>query len=137
MKGLDQIVVGAGQQAADTVGVAAAAAEHDYGQRRVVAPGRAVGGADLAQDIEAREVRKPQIEQQQIGLLVVAVTQRVGGAVGRERLVAVGGQVIAKQLERRLVVLADDHRGELVDFGQHEDDNPDRSSGAPVRGMGD
>ena len=60
------------------------------------------------------------------------MAQRVGGAVGRQRVVAVGCEVIAQQLERRLVVLADDDGRELIDFGQHEDDNPAGPDDAPA-----
>src|SRR4051794_5306284 len=54
------------------------------------------------------------------GLVVAAEPQRVRRARRRQGAVAVRGQVIAEQLARRIIVLADDHRGDLFDVGQHD-----------------
>jgi hypothetical protein len=52
-------------------------------------------------------------------VLEVAQPQSVRGAGGRQGLVAVGLEVIAEQLERGLVVLADDDRCDLVNLREH------------------
>ncbi len=77
------VVVGAEVEAADPVGGAAAAGQDDDRQARVVAGVDAVGLADLAQDVEAGGVGQRQVEQQQVGMVVAAEAQRVGGARGR------------------------------------------------------
>ncbi len=75
--GLTTIVVGALGEPAHAVRLGAATAEHDHRQRRVVAADRALRGADLPEDVEARGVGQAQVEQQEVGLLVVAEAKRV------------------------------------------------------------
>jgi hypothetical protein len=116
---LGQVVVGALGEAPHAVGVRAAPAEHDHGQIGVVATGRAVGGADLAQHVEAGRVGQHQVEQKEVGLLVVTEAQGVGRARRRQGPVAIRGQVVAEQIERRRVVLANDDRRARFDLGQH------------------
>ena len=60
-------------------------------------------------DVDDEGVRRP----------VAAEPKRLLGGRGGERLVAVGAEVVAEQLPGRLVVLADDDRGELFDGRQH------------------
>ena len=96
---LRQVVVGPGVEAADLVGVAAAAGEDDHRQARVEAGVDAVGLADLAQDVEAGGVGQGEVEQEQVRVVVAAEAQRVGGAGRGHDAEAVGGEVVAEQLE--------------------------------------
>ena len=82
VEGLDDVVVGARDQPPHAVGVRAAPGEHDHREIGVVAAGRAVGPPDLAQDVEPRRVGQAQVEDEQVGLLEVAVAQGVRGALG-------------------------------------------------------
>jgi hypothetical protein len=116
---LGEVVVGALGEAAHAVGFRAAPAEHDHREVGVVAPGRAVSRADLPQNVETWRVGQQQVEKQEVGLLVVAEAQRVRSARRGQGAVTIGGQVIAQQLERRGVVLADDYGRALFDLGQH------------------
>ena len=74
---------------------------------------------ELAKDIDAARVRKSQLEHHQVGMAVSAEPQRVRGAGRRQCPIPVCGQVVAEQLPRRVVVVADHHRRELFDLGEH------------------
>jgi hypothetical protein len=49
--------------------------------------------------------------------------------------VSVGGQVVAEQVERRLLVLADHDGGELVDLWEHDCVNPGTGARAPLAAL--
>jgi hypothetical protein len=104
------VVVGPLCEAAHTIGLRGTAAEDDHRQLRVLAAGRALRGADLTQDLQAEGIREAKVEQQQLGLLVVAEAQSIGGRRRRKGPEAIGLEVIAQQFQSRRVVLADDDR---------------------------
>jgi hypothetical protein len=79
VEGLHDVVVRALGEAAHSVGVGAATAEDDHRQRRVVTAGRTLRGADLPEDVEPRGIGQAQVEQQEVGLLVMAEAKRVRG----------------------------------------------------------
>ena len=116
---LDEVVVGPELEAAHAVLVGAAAGEDDHRQAGVEARGDPVGVADLAQHVEPGRIGQREVEQQQVGVVVAAEPQRIGSARRRQHSEAVGGQVVAEQLERRRVVLADDQAGDLSSLGKH------------------
>ena len=116
---LDDVVVGADLEPPDPIGVGAPAGEDDHRKQGIKTRGDAVGLTDLPQDVEPGGVRQGQVEEQQIGLFVVTHPQRVGRARRRHRVEAVRGEVIAEQLEGRLVVLTDDDGRDLFSIGKH------------------
>jgi hypothetical protein len=117
VKGLLQVVVGTGLEAAEPVALAAATREDEHRQLGIEAVVRA---ADLAEDVDARGIRQPKVEHHQIRLVVAAEAQRVRSARGGQGPVAVRRQLVAEQLARRIVVLADHHGGDLFYVRQHE-----------------
>jgi hypothetical protein len=68
MSRLDDVVIRAFGKAADPVGVRAATADDDHRQRRVVAAGCSLRGADLSEDVEPRRVRQAQVQQEEVPL---------------------------------------------------------------------
>ena len=95
------------------------AGEDDHRQGGIEARGDPVGLADLAQHVEPGGVGQREIEQQQIRMVVAAEPQSVGSVGSRQHPEAVGDEVVAEQLERRRVVLADDQVGDLAALGKH------------------
>ena len=140
---LRDVVVRSGLQAARAVRVAAPAGENDHRKLRVVPARRRLGAADLSQDVQAGRVRQLQVQQEKVGAPVVALAQRVGRRRSRDRVVAIGGEVVAEKLEGRLVVLADDNDAEGLAGGKgrggrlrgvaHATDNPAVARHAPSR----
>ncbi len=86
------------------------------GSKREVTPSAL---ADLTQHVEPGGIGQREIEQQQVGVVVAAEPQRVGSARGGQHPEAIGDEVVAEQLERRGVVLADDQVGDLTSLGKH------------------
>jgi hypothetical protein len=116
VKGLGQVVVGAGLEATEPVSLADPPGEHEDRQLGIEAVAR---GADLTQHVDPRGIGQPQVEQHQVRVVVAAEAQRIGGARRGQRPIAVGRQVIAEQLACRVVVLADHHGRQLFDLRQH------------------
>jgi hypothetical protein len=52
-------------------------------------------------------------------VVVAAEPQGIGSVWGRQDPEAIGDEVVAEQLERRGVVLADDQVGDLAALGKH------------------
>ena len=64
-------------------------------------------------------VGQREVQEQQVGVVVAAEAERVGGAGRRHHAEAVGGEVLAEQVEGDVVVLADDEAGDLFSLGKH------------------
>ena len=94
----------------------AAAAEHDDRQPGSKRAGRRHPRSGSRAARRGRRRRGGQVEQQQVGVVEVAEAQRVGRARRRQRVVAVGLEVVAEELQGGLVVLADDHRRQGLGF---------------------
>jgi hypothetical protein len=116
VKWLRHVVIRPGLEAPQPIGLAGPAREDQHRQVRVEAVTRA---ADLPEHLDPARIGQTEVEQHQVRVVVAAEPQGIGRARRREHAVAVGGEVVAEQLARRVVVLADHHGGELFDGGQH------------------
>ena len=83
-------------------------------QRRVDPGARRVGGADLADDAEARAVGQADVEHREVRVARLDQRQRLARGVGRQQLAAVGGELVGEERARRRVVLGDQDGGGRV-----------------------
>ena len=98
-KGLGQVVVRAGVQRVDLVGVLAAGRDDDDGQLRP--------GADLADDLHAVHVRQAQVQQEDVRALGGGLEHRLHAGCGGVVAVALRLQRGGDQVLDRAVVLND------------------------------
>ena len=119
MERLDQVVVGAGAQAADLLLDLALGGEHDD---RDVA-GRALLGPDLRRDLVAVELGQHDVEEDQVGRLGAPQAESLGAVRRDDDLVALLLQrVLQQSLDVRVVV--DDE-----DLGRHQSSTERRRIG--------
>ena len=111
---LAQVVVGAALEAAQAIDLPCPAGQQHDRRARVHAAGDAVRRPQPPQDLEPREIGKPQVEQQEVGCRGLQQAQGVSRAVAGEHLVAVGGEVVGEERAGRVVVLDDEDGGGVV-----------------------
>ncbi len=100
-EGFFHVVVGAGVQCCDLVGLAVAGGEHDHGNR--------VEGAQPREDLDAVEVGQAEIEQDEVGGAAGGEAEAFAGVLGLEELVARGTQGrFEKAVDLGLVVDGED-----------------------------
>jgi hypothetical protein len=83
-----------------------------------------------ARHLQAERVGQPQVEQQQVGLLVVAEPERVGGRRRGQGAVAIRLEVVAEQLQCRRVVLAHHYGGNRLGVRQRQPRPSGRRAGS-------
>jgi hypothetical protein len=104
-EGLRDVVVRAELEAAHAIELGGAPRQDHQRQRRVESRGDPVGRPHLADQLEPRAVREPDVDHGEVGALVLQRAQGVASRVGHEQLVAVGGQVVGEKGPDDRVVL--------------------------------
>ena len=104
---LDEVVVGAGVEALDARLDRVARGEHE--DRHVV------GGAQAPRDLDAVELRQPEVEDHEVGVVGRGLVERGLAVAGDAHVVAVQPQRALEDLGDLVVVLDDEHPGIAAD----------------------
>ena len=108
--GLGDVIVGAGREPDQLVGLLGLGRHHDD---RDVAGARPL--LQLAADLQTRLLRQHQVEHDQVGQLQLRLPQPFLAVVGHDRLEALALQVARQNLDQRALVL--DHQNLLLGHG--------------------
>ena len=109
-EGFRHIVITPPVKAAQAIELAVPAREHEHRELGVEAAQAAIAGANLAHEVEPVAVGQAEVDDHEVRVAGRQQQAGVVGAIGPDRLVAVGAEVVGQEHPGGLVILDDKDR---------------------------